>query len=194
MSRRPTRSTLSSSSAASDVYKRQVLAVRGMFARSYTVEVDPMLFAMARTRGLTEGAADVSFMLGDSTEVIKKQILPKEPRVPICWFLDGHFSGGATGHNGTADVPLLEELRAIAEAWEGEAHVIVIDDAHLFGTTHAEDWGHVTVDAIVEAIGAEKVAQRLEQNNRLVLVLKAAEPVPEPAEPVAVAVAKGVAL
>eukprot|EP00656_Telonema_subtile_P009874 TRINITY_DN14679_c0_g1_i2.p1 TRINITY_DN14679_c0_g1~~TRINITY_DN14679_c0_g1_i2.p1 ORF type:complete len:121 (+),score=19.32 TRINITY_DN14679_c0_g1_i2:21-383(+) len=94
MSRRPTRSTLSSSSAASDVYKRQVLAVRGMFARSYTVEVDPMLFAMARTRGLTEGAADVSFMLGDSTEVIKKQILPKEPRVPICWFLDGHFSGG----------------------------------------------------------------------------------------------------
>merc|ERR1711865_130883 len=147
-----------------------IMAVCGLFDRAYTVEVDPMLFAMARTRGMTE--TNVEFLLGNSPRVIADQILLKEAEAPICWFLDGHYSGGMTGHNGQQDVPLLEELRAIAAAWSSQPHTIIIDDAHLFGSAHAEDWSGVTEESIMQALGKDKVAIHQLVSNRLVIVLK----------------------
>merc|ERR1711934_127409 len=105
-----------------------------------------MLFAMARTRGMMEGAGNVEFLLGDSAECVKT-ILEKEADSPIVWFLDSHYSSGETGR-GSCDVPLLLELRAIAAARRPYSDVIVIDDHRLFGTQHAEDWSGITEEAI----------------------------------------------
>ena len=55
----------------------------------------------------------------------------KELKKPALFWLDGHYSGGETAR-GKKDTPILEELITIFGA--KEEHIILIDDARLFGS------------------------------------------------------------
>ena len=72
---------------------------------------------------------------GDSTEVLWGII--KDITDPITFWLDAHYSGGASGnkiitaHNNKIETPVLEELEIIAKH-PIKTHTILIDDARSF--------------------------------------------------------------
>jgi hypothetical protein len=67
---------------------------------------------------------------GDSARCLKDVI--KHIDRPVLFWLDGHYSGESTAR-GVKDTPLSMELDAIARH-SIKDHVIMIDDARLFGT------------------------------------------------------------
>lgn len=103
-------------------------AFRHHFDTIYTIEVDPDLAELARSR--FRKIPSIHPIEGDSA--VQLANLCACLNSPTLFFLDGHYSGGFTG-KGAKDCPIHEELSAILH------HVkvpfrIVIDDARLFGT------------------------------------------------------------
>ena len=97
-----------------------------LFDKVITIEIDEALFNHARQRCV--GRNNIEFHLGDGA-VLLPQIVPRESELLL--FLDGHFSGGETGH-GDEPEPVLKELDLIAHHL-GHASAVVIDDFRLFG-------------------------------------------------------------
>lgn len=103
-------------------------SLRKSFERIHTIEVQPELAALARERfrkipSITVHEGDSASLLAGLCESIK---------TPCLFYLDGHYSGGATGM-GEKECPAIEELDAIFSTMK-HAFRIVIDDARLFGT------------------------------------------------------------
>jgi len=105
-----------------------VRKVRRAFATLVTIELSQELAREARRK--LRPYPGITVLDGDSAEILPRVL--RELREPALFWLDGHFSGGATAR-GTLDTPLLEELRVIA-AHGVEGHVVLIDDARLLGT------------------------------------------------------------
>ena len=107
-----------------------VRKVRGAFASLVTIELSPALAAEARRK--LEPYSGITVLDGDSAEILPRVLA--ELRDPALFWLDGHYSGGATAR-GALETPLLEELRVIAAHARGvPGHVVLIDDARLLGT------------------------------------------------------------
>jgi hypothetical protein len=102
--------------------------VRGAFDSIVTIELSPALAREARRK--LRPYSRITVLEGDSAVVLPRVLL--ELRGPALFWLDGHYSGGATAR-GERDTPLLEELRTIAAHGVRE-HVVLIDDARLLGT------------------------------------------------------------
>ncbi len=94
------------------------------FDKMYSIELDETLHAAAQERFASKPS--VVLYQGDSAVQIKKIL--EQLHTPALFFLDAHGSGTITGEN----APVLDELRAIF-AHSVRGHVIVIDDARLFG-------------------------------------------------------------
>jgi hypothetical protein len=95
-----------------------VLALCSTFDRVISIEIDPALHEIARSR--VAGRHNVDLVLGGCTHELPK-ILSK---------LDGHWSGGATGR-GVINDPILVSLSQIRT--HGNAgHILFIDDARTF--------------------------------------------------------------
>lgn len=105
-----------------------VLAVRDQFRRLYSVELSADLARLAQ--GRFRGDPHVTILQGDSAAVLPR--LLSEVREPCLFWLDGHYSEGVTAR-GRHTTPVLTELEAIF-AHPVRGHVILIDDARLFGT------------------------------------------------------------
>lgn len=107
------------------------------FERIWTIELSQPQFAGASQRLSPYG--HVTCLFGPSEEWLR-EIVPSLNRPTIFW-LDGHYSGPGTACY-QQECPVLQELDAL-RALQGP-HVILIDDARLFGTTppppHAEYW------------------------------------------------------
>jgi hypothetical protein len=105
-----------------------VAAMKRDFARIYSIELSRPLHekAVARFRDQPH----VTLIHGDSGQAIR-QVLAQLDEPALFW-LDGHFSSGVTAR-GSQDTPVREELDAIFAARD-LPHVILIDDARLFGT------------------------------------------------------------
>ena len=109
-------------------YGQMVFAVRNVFRRIYSIELDGRLYEMAR-RKLSRWR-NIVLMQGDSGEVLP-ELLAKIPG-PCLFWLDAHYSGGVTAGS-IADTPVKEEVRLILDH-PVAGHVILIDDArHLNG-------------------------------------------------------------
>jgi hypothetical protein len=86
----------------------------------------------------------VEILFGDSGEKLK-EIMPRLTGPSLFW-LDGHFSGGDTA-KGLEETPVMAELNHILDAPD-LGHVIIVDDARLFGV----DPAYPTISAMTEAV------------------------------------------
>lgn len=97
------------------------------FDEIYSCEMQPDFYASSVERFKDE--RHVHLRLGDSSTELKEMIAAAGG--PALFFLDAHFAGAGTAR-GEVDTPVAVELAAILSS--PHRHVIVIDDARLFGS------------------------------------------------------------
>jgi hypothetical protein len=103
-------------------------ALSARFRRIYSIELDDALYARARAR--FAGRPHVTILHGDSAETLPGVL--GELTEPALFWLDGHYSGPGTA-KGRRETPILDEIHAIL-AHPVAGHVVLIDDARVFGT------------------------------------------------------------
>jgi hypothetical protein len=112
----------------------------------YSIEPEPTLFSKAEQK--FRNTSNVKIIRGLSEEVLPK-LLPTL-RGDICFWLDGHFSGGIT-FKGPQETPILDELDAIGQNIEKMGTVLVlVDDIRLFGSINREFLAYPSVDFLVD--------------------------------------------
>jgi len=104
-----------------------VEAMKNHFEAIYSIEISPELAKKAQQR--FAGNSKIRIIENDSA-IALKSLVPELHRPSLFW-LDGHYSGGNTG-KGEKVTPVFEELSSIYSS--GIDHVVLIDDARLFGT------------------------------------------------------------
>lgn len=103
-------------------------AMSGHFDQLFSIELSQMLFEKAKER--FRDCPQVTILQGDSGQVLG-QLIPKLTSSALFW-LDGHYSAGETA-KGDKDTPIYEELAHILNDNRFQ-HIILVDDARLFGT------------------------------------------------------------
>lgn len=126
-------------------YRGDTLAqVAPLVRRAISIELDPSLAELARRR--FRRRTNVEVRTGDSAAVLPEVVA--ELRTPSVFWLDGHYSGGATADSGLC--PILSEIDA---ALGGPVdHVLLIDDIRLFDGTD----GYPTLDQLRERIARHR--------------------------------------
>jgi hypothetical protein len=133
-------------------YGDMVQAMKPHFRRIYSIELSDRLFQQARRR--FAGDEHVRILHGDSGDVIADVIAMLD--APALFWLDGHYSAGITA-KGDNDTPVhLELCRILAD--EHRSHVIVIDDARLFGV----DPAYPRLDEIRQLVARTGTAKTIE--------------------------------
>jgi hypothetical protein len=103
-----------------------VYALRDVFSEIHSIELDEALYRRARNR--LAGLQHVSLLLGDSVRVLPGIVAALQR--PCLFWLDAHYSGGATAR-GEFETPVAQELQCILRDCRVR-HVILIDDAREF--------------------------------------------------------------
>jgi len=103
-------------------------ALRDRFTRIYSIELDDALYERARAR--FAHLRHVTILHGDSAQMLP-EVLAQLGQPALFW-LDGHYSGPGTA-KGRRETPIVEEIRAVL-AHPVAGHVILVDDARVFGT------------------------------------------------------------
>lgn len=126
------------------------------FDRIWTIELGERLHAEAQRK--FRDAANVTLVHGDSGRELGRLI--PELETPALFWLDAHYSGGplrgATSARGEKDTPILEELHHVLGASEPR-HVVVIDDARLFGV----DPAYPTLDDVASFVRSRSPRRRM---------------------------------
>jgi len=120
------------------------------FDKLYTIEFSEKYYTNTKSK---YNGNKINFILGDSS-VVFEELLPTIEDKTI-FFLDGHWSGGDTGHS-VKDCPLIEEITSINNLFMNEA-IIIIDDFRLFGLDKSsgklgEDWSEINKDKILDIL------------------------------------------
>ena len=97
------------------------------FVQVWTIELAEALWQQAREKHVT--ATNVHFMHGASQNVLAE--VAGKLTGPALYWLDGHWSGGATAGSDN-ECPVLEEIEAIDATPNAAESAILIDDARLF--------------------------------------------------------------
>lgn len=105
-----------------------VEAVQSDFARVFSIELQPALRRRAAER--FRDLSHVTIVEGDSRTALGEVLRDIDERC-LLW-LDGHFSGGVTAR-GESDTPVRAELSCVLRHPVRD-HVVLIDDARLFGS------------------------------------------------------------
>ncbi|MDE6847620.1 MAG: hypothetical protein K2J99_17870 [Lachnospiraceae bacterium] len=112
--------------------------LRKKFAELYSVEVVEDIYNNNQAR--FENINNVHLYLGDSALRLKDMIKDANTQDSIlCFWLDGHYSGGITGMGGDKSCPIYEELNTIFTMLQNKKFVILIDDAGDFNGTAYPD-------------------------------------------------------
>lgn len=136
------------------------------FDQVVSIEIDPALHAIASKRCASR--SNVQILLGDGADLLP-QIVSRTRNCLL--FLDGHFSGGETGH-GDEPEPVLKELDHIAASIDNVVGVVV-DDFRLFGVEGG--WPRKSeVLAKLEHVFPETHWTLLIQNDQFIAVRRAA--------------------
>ncbi|HTY44456.1 MAG TPA: hypothetical protein VMD52_00470 [Patescibacteria group bacterium] len=101
-------------------------AVKNMFDRIFSIELDEELYEKAKKR--FEKFGHISILQGDSGKVLP-ELLPTISE-PCLFWLDGHYSSWGTA-KGQLEAPIIMELTCILNH-PVKNHVILIDDARLY--------------------------------------------------------------
>ena len=101
-------------------------AMRDQFDLIYTIELSEKLHRGAVTR--FRRVPKIKPLQGDSGVVIQEVLAELDK--PALFWLDGHYSAGATAR-GESDTPISQELEHIL-AHKVRDHVVLIDDARCF--------------------------------------------------------------
>lgn len=108
-----------------------VAAMEPDFDRIYSIELGADLHQRAVDR--FRGCENVVLIHGDSGAELG-QLLPQLAQPALFW-LDGHYSAGATAR-GSKDTPIVDELGHILRSGD-MGHVVIVDDAREFGADPA---------------------------------------------------------
>mgnify|MGYP003386885781 CR=1 FL=1 len=112
-------------------------ALRDVFGKIYTIEIEPLKVEAAKK--LFAKCPHVECLQGDSGKVLP-QVLAKLDKPALFW-LDGHFMDEHSG-DPNDPTPVSAEVKMVLEH-PVRGHVILIDDARLFGTP-----GYPTLEAV----------------------------------------------
>ena len=131
----------------------------------FTTEIKEDLYETSRKRAQDEGVTNITFMLGDSVELLK-EITPKVEEGAV-FFIDAHISGHDSGWNKKQLVPALEELEVILSHKLGPS-VFIVDDLRLWKENAPHDWAHITNMKIVQKFldSGHNVTSFYESNDR----------------------------
>lgn len=119
-------------------YGDMVQAMLSHFDALFSIELSPELHRLASRR--FKSHPHVHLILGDSADSLPG-VVGNLSQAALFW-LDGHYSGGVTAR-GNKETPILDELGHLLVS-SIKNHVIIIDDAHLFGTNAA----YPSIDAL----------------------------------------------
>lgn len=120
------------------------------FNKLYTIEFSEKHYNNTKNR---YNGNKINFILGDSA-IVFESLLPTITDKCI-FFLDGHWSGGDTGHS-SKDCPLDEEITHINNLFTNDA-IIIIDDFRLFGLDSSsgklgEDWSKINKENLLNIL------------------------------------------
>lgn len=118
----------------------EYIAKRGV--QCYSIELAEELHKAACKRFVSY--SNVTLVQGDSAKKLPE--LLQQISEPCLFWLDGHYSAGATA-KGESNTPISEEIKAVLDH-KIKNHVILIDDARCFNGTG--DYPHL--DALLLAI------------------------------------------
>lgn len=112
-------------------YGDMVAAMEPDFERIYSIELGADLHQRAVDR--FRGHEEVVLIHGDSGAELGH--LSPHLGQPALFWLDGHYSAGVTAR-GSKDTPIVDEISHILGSGD-MGHVVIIDDAHVFGADPA---------------------------------------------------------
>lgn len=92
-----------------------------------SIELSEYYYERAQKR--FSGKKKVHLYQGDSGEVIGQAIKDVPSGLKVCFWLDGHYSGGKTERK-AKDTPIIQELDTVFDSLQ--SGVILIDDARCF--------------------------------------------------------------
>lgn len=125
----------------------------------YTIEPAQIYFEKAAKKF---AGSNIEVINGASEDVFP-DLLPKLSG-DICFWLDGHYSAGAT-FKGATDCPVEQELAAIDDTLNQFGKVsILIDDIRLFVTTDAAFSDYPSIDFLVDWARSHGFSWRVEQD------------------------------
>jgi hypothetical protein len=129
-------------------------------SKVYSIEPEPFLFERAQKR--FDGYENVEIIKGLS-EVVLPILLPTL-KGDLCFWLDGHFSGGVT-YRGPRETPILEELACIRENLaQMQRAVIMVDDVRCFNPNVPEYAAYPPLDYLVDWARANALSWRIEHD------------------------------
>ena len=151
-------------------------ALEPFFDKIHTIEFSQKYYTNTKNR---YSGNKINFILGDSS-IVFENLLPTITDKCI-FFLDGHWSGGDTGHS-DKDCPLTEEISLINNLFQNDA-IIIIDDFRLFGLNKTsgklgEDWSEINKETLLNILKTriDKVyhlASECAKDDRLIIHIKA---------------------
>jgi len=152
-----------------------ILALEPYFNELYTIEFSEKYYNYSKNK---YNGNKINFILGDSS-IVFESLLPNIKDRCI-FFLDGHWSGGDTGHS-SKDCPLVEEITHINNLFQHDA-IIIIDDFRLFGLDSSsgklgEDWSEINKEKLIDILRSriDKVYHldsEYAENDRLIFHIK----------------------
>jgi hypothetical protein len=127
-----------------------IFSLEPYFNKLYTIEFSEKYYNNTKN---TYSGNKINFILGDSA-IVFESLLPNISDKCI-FFLDGHWSGGDTGHS-NKDCPLDEEITHINNLFTNDA-IIIIDDFRLFGLDKSsgklnEDWSKINKENLLNIL------------------------------------------
>lgn len=130
----------------------------------HTIEPAPELYSKAKQRFLEFQNVKVH---AEISEIILPQLLPALSG-NVCFWLDGHYSGGNT-FAGPNDTPLRIELKLISENLHRFSDtVILIDDIRLCGKLHVYG-DYPSLNELIDFANQNNLIWQIEQD---ILILK----------------------
>jgi len=127
-----------------------IFSLEPYFNKLYTIEFSEKYYNNTKNQ---YSGSKINFILGDSS-IVFENLLPNITDKCI-FFLDGHWSGGDTGHS-IKDCPLDEEITHINNLFTNDA-IIIIDDFRLFGLDKSsgklgEDWSKINKEKLLNIL------------------------------------------
>jgi hypothetical protein len=127
-------------------------AVHPLFSRVFSIELAERFCREARE--FFRPVPHVVIVQGDSGKLLPGILA--DINEPVLFWLDGHYSGGDTGH-GDESSPVIAELRTII-GHPVKNHVILIDDARCFTGND----GYPTMQEVFDLVKPESRGLRME--------------------------------